>query len=345
MAHELELDPVTGKIPLFYYGTLPWHSLGYTVADNRPATAAEAIMIANQGWTVEKYPSYVKIGERFVRVPGSYDVVRQDTLNLPDGRDPVVLTTNGRGVGEQYVPLQNIEAFGFFDNLVGAGKAIYHTVGTLRQGDRIWILAKLPQGLSIGGVDNIDPYILLTNSHDGSSSIQIMLTLVRVVCANTLRMALSDNFREVKIRHTESAKDKLAKAGELLGVVTKEVKEAELVFKSMAAKQLNTVSVKSYFNLVYPTPQPNGETGEITARVLKNHDARMDILMSIFEKGSGADLPTTHGTLFGAFNTVTDYVDHYGRRSEKSTRMESLLSGHGDGIKQRAFTLAKNLVA
>ena len=338
MAHELEMDPVTKEIQMFFYGTTPWHGLGQELVGEKPATAAEAIKLANLSWRAEKYPAYARINDKFVRVPGTHAVVREDTLNLPDA-DPTILTTNGRTVGDQYVPLQNVEAFSFFDSIVGDGQAIYHTAGALRQGDRIWILAKLPQSFSILGMDDIDPYLLLTNSHNGSSSIQALLTLTRVVCANTLRMAMSSGLREVKIRHTASAKHNLKEAAELLGIATRSMKEAETVFTDMARVQINSGKLQSYFTDIYKAPEP-GSDGKVPIRTANNYENRMNTLTSIFERGSGADLQTTRGTLFGAFNAVTDYVDHYARGKDADSRMESVLYGHGDGIKQRAFKIA-----
>lgn len=337
MAHELEVDPVTGEIPMFFHGELPWHGLGQTLQEDRPATAAEAIKLAHLDWDAVKYPMYAMVDGVMRRVPGTHAVVRGDTSGA---RKPVMLTSHGKAVSDQYEPLQNIEAFDFFDEVVGQGAAVYHTAGALRNGERIWILAKLPDTLSILGMDDIEPYLLLTNSHDGTSSIQVMFTTVRVVCANTLRMGMNSGMREMKIRHTASAKDKLNKAAELMGIVSREVKEAETIFTDMARVQMTSAMLKDYFAEVYPEPQPDAETGEIPERTAKNYNKRLRTLNGIFERGAGSQLATAHGTLFGAFNAVTDYVDHYTRGKDADVRMQSVLMGHGDGIKQRAFNIA-----
>ncbi len=338
MAHELEKDPVTGEIPMFFYGETPWHGLGKTLTEDRPAMAKEAIQLAGLGWEARKYPMKVTIGGKDYPVPGTFAMMRQDTIDA-EGVDPVFLTTDGKALSDQYVPLQNVEAFSFFDSVVGEGKALYHTAGALRQGDRIWVLAKLPESMSILGMDDIEPYLLLTNSHDGTSSIQVMLTLVRVVCANTLRWAMGQGMREVRIRHTASAKDKLREASRLMGIAVAEVKEAEEVFTDMARVQLNKNKLEKYFSDIYAAPEPAAD-GKVPERTANNYEKRMKTLTRIFECGPGTDGEATCGTLFGAFNAVTDYVDHYGRGQDRSTRMESILMGHGAGIKQRAFNIA-----
>lgn len=343
MAHELQVDPVTGEIPLFYYGQLPWHGLGRTLTEDRPATAKEAIEMASLDWRAEKYPAFVKIRGSYYPMPDTYGVVRGDTVGKENAADPmlpIVLTAGGKAVSDQYVPLQNVEAFEFFDEVVGQGAAIYHTAGYLRKGDRVWILAKLPDTMSILGMDDIEPYVLLTNSHDGTSSIQIMLTMVRVVCANTLRWAMGDGMREMKIRHTANAKEKLERAVELMGVVRKEVAQTEAVFNSMANFHMSKTMFEEYAAQVYPAPEPNDE-GIIPKRTASNYEKRMDTLLGIFERGPGADMKSAKCTLFGGFNAVTDYVDHYGRKCDASVRMESVLAGYGDGIKQRAFKIAQ----
>jgi phage/plasmid-like protein (TIGR03299 family) len=192
MAHELEIR--NGEASMFYVNEVPWHGLGTRLSG--PATAAEAIKAAKLDWTVAKVPLYAVQGETSVRVPDAYGVIREDLWGQP--ACPVLGI-----VGKHYTPLQNAEAFTFFDPIVGQNAAIYHTAGAIRDGERIWLLAKLPSQIVVVGDDVADKYLLLSNSHDGGSAVQVKFTPVRVVCNNTLTLALSSG-PTIRVAHTRN---------------------------------------------------------------------------------------------------------------------------------------------
>ena len=180
MAHNLLIQ--NGQASMFYLSEVPWHGLGVKL--DRPATAKEAIEAAQLDWPVIKLPLFA--GSKHIVVPDKFAVVRK-TRNLVQKTDPVLGI-----VGKDYTPLQNCDAFRFFDPMVGQNAAIYHTAGALGQGERVWILAKLPGHIRVAKDDITEKYLLLSNSHDGKSSVQIKFTPVRVVCQNTLTIALND---------------------------------------------------------------------------------------------------------------------------------------------------------
>ena len=149
-------------------GPSPWHNLGIPL--NHPATAREAIEIAGLDYTVVKRPLESSTGTK----KDSFVTVRTDTGD--------VLGT----VGQIYEPVQNRDAFGFFDTLVSEHKAVYETAGVNGLGERIWILAKLPGYIMVHGNDIVNKYLLLINSHDGSLPVRVKVMPIRVVCNNTL---------------------------------------------------------------------------------------------------------------------------------------------------------------
>ena len=180
MAHNL--NEANGKTSMMYVNEVPWHKLG-TKLEN-PATAAEAIQAAGLDFNVVKKTLTTTAPD--LPVVGHYATVRTDNLQ--------VLGV----VGSRYEPIQNRDAFTTFDELVGEGEAIYHTAGVLGKGERIWILAKLPDYIRVNGDDLVEKFLLLTNSHDGSGPVRVKLTPIRVVCENTLTVALDGREQEVR---------------------------------------------------------------------------------------------------------------------------------------------------
>ena len=167
---------------MMYHGERPWHKLGKPL--DHPATATEAITAAGLDWSVTLSPCYAG-GEgdevdapKYLPIAGKRAVVRTDR-QLAIGV-----------VGTRYRPIQNTDAFGFFDAVVGEGKAIYETAGSLNDGRRIWMLARVPGDIWVADEDNVKKYLLLCNSHDGGSPLRALFTPIRVVCENTLRAAL-----------------------------------------------------------------------------------------------------------------------------------------------------------
>ena len=193
MSHDLNMN--NGKASMFYVGETPWHKLG-TKLEN-PATAYEAIDAAGLNYTVIKNPIVTVLRSNKIKtIANHFATVRTDTEEILGV------------VGSRYEVIQNRNAFSFFDALIGSDEAIYHTAGALGKGERIWILAKLPDYIRVGKDDVVEKFLLLTNSHDGSSFACAKLTPIRVVCSNTLSAALDGSEQEVRIRHTPNAPSK-----------------------------------------------------------------------------------------------------------------------------------------
>lgn len=170
-------------------------------------------------------------------------------------------------VGRDYTPLQNREAFEFFDPIVGEGAAIYHTTGALGQGERVWILAKLPTEIRVAGDDIRGKFLLLSNSHDGNSSVQIKFTPIRVVCQNTLTMALSQGptLRVVHMRHIHR---RLRQAEQTLALINRRLEEIEGEFQELVKVQLNAARLSEYLDLV--SPDPHDEEDERAWKRVRN---------------------------------------------------------------------------
>ncbi len=346
MAHNLHIED--GKASMFYVEQAPWHGLG--TALNKPANARQAITAANLDWTVVKKPLLAFDGKVSHPIPDRFAIVRQDWFGQPKPIFGIV--------GNEYTPLQNREAFDFFDAIVAAQpeneRAIYHTAGALGEGERVWILAKLPSDIRVTGEDIVNKYLLLSNSHDGSSAVQIKFTPVRVVCQNTLTMALNQG-RTLRVPHLKNLPDRMKQATRLLGIINDEYTGIEDNFKAMTAKQLNSAQLDHYLHKVYPDPQDK-ENRDALAR------AKVNRLLAtyFFEHGKGIDLPGVRGTLWAAYNGVAELVDHRqpqrGNIRPASTlfpeanppqderRLESAWFGEGHWTKMRAYKLACDLL-
>jgi phage/plasmid-like protein (TIGR03299 family) len=185
--------------------------------------------------------------EVMLSIPDKFAVVRQDLWGTPECS---VLGV----VGRDYTPLQNREAFGFFDHIVGKDAAIYHTAGALGQGERVWILAKLPTEIEVARDDISDKFLLLSNSHDGNSSVQIKFTPIRVVCQNTLTMALSQG-PTLHVAHMKDIHRRLLEAERTLGLINRRFDEIEEEFQELVKMQLNQARLAEYLQRVFPDPQ------------------------------------------------------------------------------------------
>ena len=305
---------------MFYVGSPPWHQLGVQLQN--PATAQEAIQATGLDYKVKLKPVKTIVNRKNRIVPNTFATVRTDTSE--------VLGV----VGSRYEPIQNKDAFSFFDALVGSDEAIYQTAGVLGKGERIWILAKLPSYIRIGKNDIVNKYLLLTNSHDGSAVVRAKLTPIRVVCSNTLSVALSGNEQEVRIKHTPNAVHRLREAHKLLGLSNHLYLQLDSIFNKMALKRITEKQLQQYVKTLIPSnPDAQHQT--------RNENIR-EAILELYESGQGADM--SRGTLWGAYNAATEYTDHVQSSRNPNKQLSSMWFGSGEKLKLRAFALAQKML-
>lgn len=257
----------------------PWHGLG-TIVQEAP-TSKEALTLAGLDWTVRQEPVIYK---------------DQDSgyfMNIRSTDDKVLGVVGGR-----YKPVQNVDAFDFVDGLVGEG-VTYETAGSLSTGKRIWMLAKMPDVKILDDV--VEPYMCLTNSHDGFGSLKVCMTPVRVVCQNTLNLALNSAKRSWNGRHTGSIETKMAAAKETLGLAQTYMeslaKEAENLYKIKVAPKDFGVLAEKMFPITGDMSKRKEESQALLREQLK-HAWEMD------------DLGNIKGTGWGFMNAVADMATH-----------------------------------
>jgi len=268
-----------------------------------------------------------------IEVPNYYATVRTDTNE--------VLGV----VGKDYEVVQNVNAFAFFDAIVGGKEGIlYETAGALGKGERIFITAKLPDYIKVGRDDLIRQYLFLTTSHDGFGSIMAAFTPVRVVCQNTLNAAIRNQGNSIKIRHTASANERLKQAHQLMGITNKLANELEETFNYWSRVRITDNNVK---RLVQLAMAPKKEVLE-NLRAGKQDELSTtynNMVSSVMEYALTSPTQqeqTTKGTLFGAYNAVTGYFQNVRDYKDGEAKFKSIMYGTGFQRSQAAFDLCKD---
>lgn len=301
MAHEVE--------QIFYTSNeengrfVPWHGLG-TAVEQSP-TSADAIKLAALDWRVESSPIFTDSG---IEIPG-YKANKRDS----DGK---VLGI----VSDRYKVVQNSEAFDFTDSLIGEG-CTYETAGSLKGGRKVFLLAKLPQKLILG--DEVDPYVCFTNSHDGTGAIQACATPVRVVCNNTLNLALDTATRRWSTKHVGNIESKMEEARYTLKLMNDYMDSLSVTADKLAHTKVTEAEVVAILDDIFP------EDDEFTERKKTNiKEVKNDIMVCMF----APDILKFKDTGWGVINGFADWVSHYKASRESDTfqerRFNKILDGH-----------------
>jgi phage/plasmid-like protein (TIGR03299 family) len=331
MAHNLNFNERLQRHSFFSVKEKAWHSLG-VVLDKCP-TSADAIKLAGLDYDVAKTPVLCNpenLGS--VVIPDKFATYRTDTKNVFGI------------VGDRYSIVQNRDAFTFFDEIVGEGAAIYETAGCLGNGEIIFITAKLPDYIRVGNDDLIEQYLFLTSSHDGSGAIQVAFTPVRIVCNNTLNFALKNCSNKLTIRHTESAKNKLAQGHKVMGIVHKVSDELSQAFNQMAKVKITDPELVSF---IKKSLAPNKEalTKIEASEELSTRFTNMISDCYLYAATNHTQqMETTAGTLFGAYNAVTGYFQNVKNYKNDEVKLKGILEGSTFNQTQDAFNLALSMM-
>jgi phage/plasmid-like protein (TIGR03299 family) len=326
MSHELDFSK--GKAAIAYTGDLPWHKHGTYF--EKGFTSEEALKHAGLDYEVELQE--LSTGSQVL--DSHKAVVRTDT----DG----VLGVVGNG----YEPLQNKDAFRFFDALVEGKEARYETAGALKGGRQIWLLAKIKGQIPIHRDDVIEKYFLLTNRHDGMGSVAGRVTPVRVVCWNTLTAAINHKVKEeVRIVHRGNVADRLEFAGSLLAKVGAFYDELSEVYRKFAKINIKEKQMRTYIaEALRPYGSIKTEQEAIEEMKEEIQSTRLitevNKVMELVETGRGTDIKGVRGTLWGTYNAITEYVDHVKvPRAGEETRIQYMGFGTGKMVKDAALRL------
>lgn len=294
----------------------PWHGLG-TVVMEAP-TSADALRLAGLDWKVVQEPIYT---DRQEEVTGYRANVRDS--------DRKVLGV----VSDRYKVVQNTDAFSFTDALLGKGVR-YETAGSLQEGRKVWLLARLPREYIIAG-ERISPYLVFSNTHDGSGSVRVAVTPVRVVCNNTLNLALDTAKRSFSMVHTGDIRGKMAEARDTLFMAERYMDELGAEFEQLRRQKVTDEQVKRYVELLLPMEE------EPTAMQVKNTQRlRTDMMKRYYD---APDLQKVGKNAYRFLNAVSDFATHSSPLRRTANYQENLFSRTVDGnpMIDRAYQMIK----
>ena len=268
---------------MFYVRETPWHGLGTRVME-APASR-EALQIAGLDWKVFQEPIYT----------AGKEPIQGFKVNVRD-IDRKVLGV----VSDRYKIVQNQEAFSFTDELLGEGVR-YETAGSLQKGRKVWLLARMPHEYIISG-ERITPYLVFFNSHDGSGAIKAALTPIRVVCQNTLNLALSTAKRSWSMIHTGNIQGKIQEARDTLFMAEKYMDSLGKEFENLRKKKLSDRQVQEYIEILLPI-----EDGSTPQQIRNMKRLREDLKLRYFD---APDLKDVGNNGYRFVNAVSDFATH-----------------------------------
>lgn len=289
---------------MFFVRETPWHGLGTRVED--APSSADALVLAGLDWEVIQKP-----------------ILTNDLMSIP-GYKANIRSTDQKVLGvvsDRYKIVQNHEAFGFTDDLLGEGVR-YETAGSLQEGRKVWLLARLPQRYQVVG-DEVVPYLVFSNCHDGSGGIRAAMTPVRIVCNNTLNLALSTAKRMWSTIHTGDINKKLDEAKKTLLLAEFYMDKLTLEAESLSRISLTDRMVKEYIEMLIPMPEEATTIQENNVTLL-----RSGIHRSYYEATDLQDMPFS-GWRF--INAVSDFATHAKPLRQTANYKENMFAKTIDG--------------
>lgn len=301
---------------MFYTREKPWHGLGTMVAE--APNSKDALRLAGLNWKVLQEPVYTE----------NEELIQGYKANVRD-TDRKVLGV----VTDRYKVIQNEEAFAFTDTLLGEGVR-YETAGSLQEGRRVWMIARLPREFIIGG-ERISPYMVFSNTHDGSGAVKTALTPIRVVCNNTLNLALRTAKRSWSMIHTGDISGKIEEAKNTLFLADEYMTALGQEFENLRKIKLSEKQVLDYIKILLPMEENYSLLQKRGVEKL-----RADMKMRYFD---APDLKDVGNNGYRFVNAVSDFATHSTPRRKTANYKENIFARTADGnpMIDRAYQLVK----
>ena len=322
-----------------YAGQTPWHELGNALPAKQSIDVwAQA---AGMDWRIQETPVRYLATDADSGLSGLYaepkEFPEQKVLYRSDTQAPLSV------VGSRYQVVQPREVLEFYRDLTEVAGYELETAGVLKAGRKFWALARTGKSVALKGNDVVNGYLLLATSCDGSLATVAMPTTVRVVCNNTLTIALRDGVGAVKVPHSTSFDAQAVKRQ--LGVAVGQWDSFMYRMKTLAERKVKTHEAMNYFLKVICQTDQQGEGGGSGVPGLANERALKKV-QTLFEgHGRGAELQAAKDTAWGLLSAVTEFIDHEKQARSQDNRLDSAWFGQGAAIKQRALDHALQLVA
>ena len=301
---------------MFYTREKPWHGLGTMVAE--APNSKDALRLAGLNWKVLQEPVYTE----------NEELIQGYKANVRDTERKVLGV-----VTDRYKVIQNEEAFAFTDTLLGEGVR-YETAGSLQEGRRVWMLARLPREFIIGG-ERISPYMVFSNTHDGSGAVKTALTPIRVVCNNTLNLALRTAKRSWSMIHTGDISGKIEEAKNTLLLADEYMTALGQEFENLRKIKLSEKQVLDYIKSLLPMEENYSLLQKRGVEKL-----RADMKMRYFD---APDLKDVGNNGYRFVNAVSDFATHSTPRRKTANYKENIFARTADGnpMIDRAYQLVK----
>lgn len=322
MAHQIE--------QMAYVGDTPWHGLGHELSRDQPLEVWR--QQAGMDWSIEASPVRF-IAENASHLGCIHAFPEQKVLYRSDTQAPLSV------VSQRYKVVQPEEVLEFYRDLTEYAGYELETAGMLKGGRKFWALARSGLGSALKGQDQVNAYLLLATSCDGSLATVATPTSVRVVCNNTLTIAVDGMAQGVKVPHSTEFRPQLVK--QQLGISVSQWDDFMYRMKALAERKVSQEEVVTYFQSVIC----NAEAPLDDPSKLPNVRALNRVQKLYHGEGRGSQLCTAQGTAWGLLNAITEYVDHDKRARSNDYRMDSAWFGQGAGLKDRALVSAMALVA
>ncbi len=322
MAHLIE--------QMAYVGATPWHGLGSRLSEKQPLEIWQRE--AGMDWKIQESPVHFK-ADSIGPLGTIHSYPEQKVLYRSDTKAPLSV------VSKRYQVVQPREVLEFYRDLTEISGYELETAGVLKGGRKFWALARTGQTTELKGNDQINGYLLLATSCDGTLATTATPTTVRVVCNNTLTIALDGTTRAIKVPHNTRFDPQVVK--KQLGIAVSQWDDFMHRMRMLSERKVQWHEAMGFFMSVLCDASPNSPL----PAVLPNERALRKV-QSLYEgQGRGSTLASAQGTAWGLLNAVTEYVDHERRARSKEYRMDSAWFGLGAQIKQRALDVALQLAA
>ena len=322
MAHLIE--------QMAYVGATPWHGLGSQLSPKQPLEIWQRE--AGMNWQIQESPVHFK-ADNVGNLGTIHSFAEQKVLFRSDTKAPLSV------VSQRYQVVQPREVMEFYRDLTERSGYELETAGVLKGGRKLWALARTGQSTALKGNDVVNGYLLLATSCDGTLATTATPTSVRVVCNNTLAIALESTTRAIKVPHNTRFDPQAVK--KQLGINVSQWDDFMYRMRKLAERKVQRHEAMGFFMNVLCETSTSGPLPE----VLPN-DRALRRVQSLYDgQGRGAILESAHGTAWGLLNAVTEYVDHERRARSTEYRMDSAWFGQGAIIKHRALNFALQLAA